>query len=150
MEKPPLVRLFEAVKEAKPWIKGFENMLASSLSCDSRSHDDDRAPRRDINAVLHALTECESTSLVDDILKKIEGENPITVPPYRKLKPCPFCLNPESTPETTILFELGPKLIKGDLGSCHVECSCGITTTNKWACEEAAIKEWNTREKAKL
>ena len=54
-----LVRLLEAVRTAKPWIKGFENMLASSLSCDSRSHDADRQPRRDINAVLDALAECD-------------------------------------------------------------------------------------------
>ena len=54
-----LVRLLDAVRTAKPWIKGFENMLASSLSSDSRSHDDDRQPRRDINAVLDALAECD-------------------------------------------------------------------------------------------
>lgn len=50
-----LVRLSDTVREAKPVLKHFENMLASSLSCDSRSHDADRKPRQLINAILDAL-----------------------------------------------------------------------------------------------
>lgn len=54
-----LVRLLDAVRTAKPWLESFERTLASSLSSDSRSHDADRQPRRDINAVLNALADCD-------------------------------------------------------------------------------------------
>ena len=43
-----------AVLEAVPLLKHYENQLASSLSCDSRSHDGDREPRRQLNAILEA------------------------------------------------------------------------------------------------
>lgn len=52
--------LFNAVKKAEPWLRGFEKTLASSLSADTRSHDIDRIPRRDINGVLTALKRCEA------------------------------------------------------------------------------------------
>ena len=37
----------------------FENTLASSLSCDSRSHDTDREPRRKLCEVLNALDDLD-------------------------------------------------------------------------------------------
>ena len=43
-----------AVMEAVPLLKHYENQLASSLSCDSRSHDGDREYRRQLNAILKA------------------------------------------------------------------------------------------------
>jgi hypothetical protein len=49
------VRLENAARKARPWIKHFERMLASSLSCDSRSHDNDREPRADICDLLDAI-----------------------------------------------------------------------------------------------
>ena len=49
-------RLVSAVAAARPVLAGFERSLASSLSSDSRSHDQDREPRRQINEILAALT----------------------------------------------------------------------------------------------
>ena len=59
-----LVRLSDTVREAKPVLKHFENMLASSLSCDSRSHDADRKPRQLINAILDALAAVDEPNSV--------------------------------------------------------------------------------------
>lgn len=70
-----LVRFLEAGRTAKPWIKGYENMLASSLSSDSRSHDGDRQPRRDINTLLNALTECDKANVPD------QATAPMAAPP---------------------------------------------------------------------
>lgn len=50
----PHHELSAAVKEARPLLKHYENQLASSLSCDSRSHDNDREYRRQLNAILKA------------------------------------------------------------------------------------------------
>ncbi len=47
--------LAAAVSDAVPLLKHYRNQLASSLSCDSRSHDNDREPRRQINAILEAV-----------------------------------------------------------------------------------------------
>lgn len=44
-----------AVRAAEPLLKHYERQLAASLSCDSRSHDQDRKPRRQLNAILDAL-----------------------------------------------------------------------------------------------
>jgi hypothetical protein len=44
-----------AVRAAEPLLKHYERQLAASLSCDSRSHDQDREPRRLLNAILDAL-----------------------------------------------------------------------------------------------
>lgn len=44
-----------AVRAAEPLLKHYERQLAESLSCDSRSHDQDRKPRRLLNAILNAL-----------------------------------------------------------------------------------------------
>lgn len=52
-----LERLYEAVLLAEPLLRHYENQLASSLSCDTRSHDDDREPRKRILSVLAALKE---------------------------------------------------------------------------------------------
>lgn len=55
-------QLNAAVIEAIPLIKFFENRLASSLSCDSRSHDNDREPRRQLNAILDAAAKLQAAS----------------------------------------------------------------------------------------
>lgn len=44
-----------AVRAAEPLLKHFERQLAASLSCDSRSHEHDREPRRLISAIIEAL-----------------------------------------------------------------------------------------------
>lgn len=44
-----------SVRAAEPLLKHYERQLASSLSCDSRSHDNDREPRRMLNAILDAI-----------------------------------------------------------------------------------------------
>lgn len=43
------------VRAAEPLLKHYERQLTASLSCDSRSHDQDREPRRLLNAILDAL-----------------------------------------------------------------------------------------------
>jgi len=48
-------RLVLAVATARPALAAFERSLASSLSSDSRSHDEDRGPRKQINEILAAL-----------------------------------------------------------------------------------------------
>lgn len=53
-------QLAEAVNAAIPLLKFFENRLASSLSFDSRSHDNDREPRRQMNAILDAAAHLQS------------------------------------------------------------------------------------------
>lgn len=57
----PHHELSAAVSDAVPLLKHYENQLASSLSCDSRSHDNDREPRRQINAILNAIKLCQPT-----------------------------------------------------------------------------------------
>ena len=52
----------QAVKQALPLIQHYERQLAASLSCDDRSHDDDREPRRLLRAVLEALNALEKKS----------------------------------------------------------------------------------------
>jgi len=47
------------VREARPILMHFENTLAASLSCDSRSHDTDREPRRKLCEVLNALDDLD-------------------------------------------------------------------------------------------
>lgn len=49
-----------AVRKAAPLLRHYERQLAASLSCDSRSHDNDRKPRRLLNAILDAL--CQPNS----------------------------------------------------------------------------------------
>jgi len=49
-----LEKLYKAVTDALPVIRYFENTLASSLSSDSRSHDQDRQPRMQLNALMEA------------------------------------------------------------------------------------------------
>lgn len=67
-EEIDAVRAFvKAVRAAEPYLKTFENMLASSLSCDSRSHDNDREPRRRINDVLNALAALATPSAVQNV-----------------------------------------------------------------------------------
>lgn len=51
-----------AVRAAAPLLKHYERQLAASLSCDSRSHDQDREPRRLLIAILDALKKDENTS----------------------------------------------------------------------------------------
>ena len=54
-----MVRLVAAVRDARPVLKHFENVLAASLSCDDRSHDGDREPRRQLNEILNALADID-------------------------------------------------------------------------------------------
>lgn len=51
-----------AVLEAVPLLKHYENQLASSLSCDSRSHDGDRECRRQLNAILEAAAKLKPSA----------------------------------------------------------------------------------------
>jgi len=55
----PLLDLLGAVRTSEPILRYFENKFASSLSSDSRSHDEDRLPRRMVNDVLDRLKQCE-------------------------------------------------------------------------------------------
>ena len=48
-------KLKTAVIEAVPLLKHYKNQLLSSLSCDSRSHDNDKEPLRLINNILSAI-----------------------------------------------------------------------------------------------
>ena len=52
----PHNELAAAVVEALPLLKHYENQLASSLSCDSRSHDQDREPRQQLTAIIESVS----------------------------------------------------------------------------------------------
>lgn len=55
-----LLQLKNSVEEAKPLLEHYENQLASSLSCDSRSNDNDKEPRKLLLNLLNSLNEVKS------------------------------------------------------------------------------------------
>jgi hypothetical protein len=95
-------RLELAVKAAAPVLRHFENELASSLSCDSRSHDADRGPRAQLREILDALEKPDKS-----------GMEPI--PDYQ-----PPCCNPGHQPPTHLYIPPGQQYR-------HICPSCGFT-----------------------
>lgn len=61
-----IVELIMAVHDAKPLLEHYENQLASSLSCDDRSHSMDRKFRYQLQDILNALARLKGAVAAGD------------------------------------------------------------------------------------